>query len=522
MKIRHLTLAVSLAVASSTLYAAEAAPAAKPADAAAKPAAAPAYPVAQPGAQQGTTGLVAAPAVAPEKRTAEEWAMYMADFTKNAEEFRDPRVFNAWLNAMTDASMVPALGNWMLEPGNWLYMMTTMMQPAAVTNYMQFLDPAVSARWAAASIDPMFYTKMAVNLSDPGKLMRWVMLPMDSKLWGMGLKMLNPDLYLRFMMMPTDPRGMSLMFAPMNPQLYGSMMGAMVNPNLFGTTWNTFMYPKQPVVSMQSPAPLELPISLIDPKTWGNVLNLIPGGVSLPGLTPPAGQQPAAAGQSSSAPFPLNLLPSVPSLPSLPTPAPSQGGALPAPMFLPPNAAATNPYLAYLNQGKPAAGQAAPALQAGSAAQAAPAAQAATKAAAPAAPFAIQAGVPAKLTLGADTLFKSGKSSIKELTPEGKKKLDEVVAQIKAFGAIESIKVIGHADKTGKAQANKQLSLARAKAVAAYLKSHGVKAASMTTAGMGDTKPMVDCDMKLPKDALKACLAPNRRVEIEVVGAKKA
>jgi OOP family OmpA-OmpF porin len=57
--------------------------------------------------------------------------------------------------------------------------------------------------------------------------------------------------------------------------------------------------------------------------------------------------------------------------------------------------------------------------------------------------------------------------------------------------------------------------------VVAYLKSKGVKAGSFTAAGMGDTKPVVDCDMKQPKEALKACLAPNRRVEVEVTGAKK-
>ncbi|MCA1978921.1 MAG: OmpA family protein, partial [Thiobacillus sp.] len=146
---------------------------------------------------------------------------------------------------------------------------------------------------------------------------------------------------------------------------------------------------------------------------------------------------------------------------------------------------------------------------------------AAAPAAAAPAPFAVQAGAPATLTLGGDTLFKTGKSSINDLTPEGRAKLDDLIAKIKAFGAIDSIKITGHADKMGKADANKKLSLARAKAVGAYLKSKGVKAKTFATAGLGDTKPVVECDMKQPKDALKACLAPNRRVEIEVTGAKK-
>jgi len=144
----------------------------------------------------------------------------------------------------------------------------------------------------------------------------------------------------------------------------------------------------------------------------------------------------------------------------------------------------------------------------------------ASKQAAPAA-FAVQAGAASTMSLGGDALFKTGKSSIKDLTAEGRAKLDDLVAKIKAFGAIDSIKVTGHADKMGKAAANQKLSLARAKSVSAYLKGKGVKAKTFTSSGMGDTKPVVDCDMKLAKDALKTCLAPNRRVEIEVTGAKK-
>jgi len=446
MQIKRLALALAATLVSAPLFAQ--APASQP-------------------ATQGSYGMATETTVPPAQRNADQWVAQMADFTKNSQAFKDPAVFAYWMNAMTDPAMVAAMADAGLEPGNWLHMMTTMLQPAAVSNFGQFvMDPAIYGRWAAAMFDPMWYTKMITSMTNPSKIMGWMMLPMDQRLMQASMKMLDPNLYMKFMMMPTDPRGMSLMFAPMNPQLYGSMVGGLVNPALVGganSTWGTFMYPSQAVVSLQPRAPLELPINLLDPSTYGNVLNMIPGGMSLPSLPSlpklTGGQAAAAPGAAS---FPFNL---VPSMPTTQTAAVAQ-----------------------------------PAAPAG---------------------FAVQSGVASTLTLGGDALFKTGKSSVKDLTVEGRAKLDDLVAKIKAFGTIDSIKVTGHADKMGKPAANQKLSLARAKSIASYLKSKGVKAASFTTAGMGDTKPVVDCDMNQDKDALKACLAPNRRVEVEVVGAKQ-
>ncbi len=391
-----------------------------------------------------------APASTP--KTPDQWVNRMTDFTQNASAFKDPAAFAAWTNAMTDPSMVAALGTQMMEPGNLLRSMTTMMQPATTGNYMQFMDPNMYMRWGGAMMNPMWYTQMATSMADPGKMMRWVMLPMDPKLMGMGTQMMDPNFYVKWMMTPTDPRAMSLMFAPMNPQLYGSMAGGMMNPQMVGgdkSTWGTFMYPAQPVVQVQGAAPVANPINVWDPSTWFSMMNMFGG------------------------------MPAMPSMPSMGMPF---GGA-------------NNPYLA---AGKPAV-----------------ASLAAPAAAAPA-----RAGANMALSLGGDTLFKSGKASIKTLTPAGRSELDALVAQIKAAGAVETVTVTGHADKTGNAVQNQKLSLARAKAVAAYLKSKGVKAKSFKTVGMGDTKPVVDCDMNQAKDTLKTCLAPNRRVEIEVAGAR--
>jgi outer membrane protein OmpA-like peptidoglycan-associated protein len=510
MQTKPLVIALLAAMISAPLFAAQA-PATKKLSAkktavkttAAKSAAklVPAYPIASttPDLQQQTTGLAAAPDVSPDKRSAEQWVGRMTDFTKNGTAFRDPEAFIAWTNAMSSPSMVPAMAGRMVEPGNMLYSMTTLMQPATMSNMMQYMDPAMAMRWSGAMMNPMFYTRMMTNMANPAKMMGWMALPMDPKMMEVGKLAMDPNTPMKFMMAPTDPRGMALMFAPMNPQLYGSMMGGsmvggMMKNVMPGSNWGTFMYPAQPVVSVQPPAPMEIPIDVKDPRTWSNMMNMMPGGGMGNGGGGIMGMMPMGAM--------MNMMPfgnaggnanggAAPMMQMMP-----MMNAMPMMNMMPFGNAATNPYLAQAGV-KPAMS-----------ASAAPAA------------FAIQPGVPARLTLAGDTLFKSGKSSVKDLTAEGKKSVDVLVSKIKAFGAIDAIAVTGHADKMGEAVANQKLSLARAKTVAAYLKSHGVKAATLTTAGMGDTKPVVDCDMKQASPALKTCLAPNRRVEVDVTGAK--
>jgi OOP family OmpA-OmpF porin len=126
-----------------------------------------------------------------------------------------------------------------------------------------------------------------------------------------------------------------------------------------------------------------------------------------------------------------------------------------------------------------------------------------------------------KVVLTGDALFQSGKSGIKDLSKEGKAKLDEVVAKLKGMGDIEQIKVVGHADPTGKVAANQKLSEARAKSVKSYLVAKGVKPNVVMSSGVGDSQPVVQCDKALAKDKLKECHAPNRRVEIEIVAKAK-
>lgn len=96
---------------------------------------------------------------------------------------------------------------------------------------------------------------------------------------------------------------------------------------------------------------------------------------------------------------------------------------------------------------------------------------------------------------------------------------DAVLSKLGQCGAISNITVTGHTDDIGSAEANRKLSEKRAAAVAHFLQSRGISA-PITTYGAGETQPLIKCDTQL-RSKLTECLAPNRRVEIQVRGTQK-
>jgi outer membrane protein OmpA-like peptidoglycan-associated protein len=123
---------------------------------------------------------------------------------------------------------------------------------------------------------------------------------------------------------------------------------------------------------------------------------------------------------------------------------------------------------------------------------------------------------PAKTTLGADGLFRFDGRSLADLLPEGRRKLDALASDIKgSAGSVNAIKVTGHTDRLGSSTYNQALSLARAHTVRDYLVQAGVPAQSMQVQGKGESEPKVQC-AQTRRAELIDCLAPNRRVEIEV------
>lgn len=126
-----------------------------------------------------------------------------------------------------------------------------------------------------------------------------------------------------------------------------------------------------------------------------------------------------------------------------------------------------------------------------------------------------------KITLGADALFQFDQSDLENILPQGRQKLDSLVQELKAWNRIESIRIIGHADRLGSAQYNQNLSRARAETVQAYLQAQHIQANKWAVDAKGATEPKTSAEQCVGKRAnpkLVACLQPDRRIEIELEG----
>lgn len=94
---------------------------------------------------------------------------------------------------------------------------------------------------------------------------------------------------------------------------------------------------------------------------------------------------------------------------------------------------------------------------------------------------------------------------------------EEVVSKLAACTRIENVLITGHTDRIGTQQYNQKLSKKRADAVAQYLSNQNITS-NIQTFSAGSTQPVEICDNKLDRKQLVACLAPNRRVAVEVKG----
>lgn len=132
----------------------------------------------------------------------------------------------------------------------------------------------------------------------------------------------------------------------------------------------------------------------------------------------------------------------------------------------------------------------------------------------PAAPEDVQ-----RFELSADALFAFDRAGEGDILPGGREAVADIAAKLKASQAT-LVQVIGHTDEMGSEDYNQGLSQRRALTVRKLLIDGGVPASTVSALGAGESQPVKQCDAGQPSAARKACLQPNRRVEIVASGMK--
>lgn len=133
-----------------------------------------------------------------------------------------------------------------------------------------------------------------------------------------------------------------------------------------------------------------------------------------------------------------------------------------------------------------------------------------------------------RFNVAGDVLFAFNRSNLTDLLPGGRTELDQIIAQIKMYKTIDLVRVIGHTDPLATFDYNFELGQKRARTVANYFASQGIDTKVLQARSAGETELVKDISQcgntkavkGSAKQALEACLAPNRRVVVEVIGIK--
>ncbi|MGN7830993.1 OmpA family protein [Pseudoxanthomonas sp. 22568] len=135
-----------------------------------------------------------------------------------------------------------------------------------------------------------------------------------------------------------------------------------------------------------------------------------------------------------------------------------------------------------------------------------------------------QCGVPgvvpaAETVLTANVLFEFDRDGRRDIRAYSLQNLERELARLREEGRpLRAVELVGHADRLqGRGyDYNQGLSERRARTVREWLIERGVPADAIRYTFRGDTEQVQACDGVKPREALRECLIPNRRVEVRL------
>lgn len=119
----------------------------------------------------------------------------------------------------------------------------------------------------------------------------------------------------------------------------------------------------------------------------------------------------------------------------------------------------------------------------------------------------------------ANVLFNHDRYQVDQARALTLERLDAAIARSRESGStLVQVQLVGHADRTGKADYNQRLAQQRVDTVRRLLQDKGIAPGLITTKVLGDRQQVSACAGKFPSRAQELeCLLPNRRVEVNFI-----
>ena len=124
----------------------------------------------------------------------------------------------------------------------------------------------------------------------------------------------------------------------------------------------------------------------------------------------------------------------------------------------------------------------------------------------------------ADIDLSVFVLFPHDRSAREDIRSPGRAELAALAQHMQSLPATTVITVMGHADITGSPKYNLALSERRAQTVATELSALGIDPSRIQLGAAGATAPVVNCSNDRAHSQYLACLEPNRRVVVHLLG----
>jgi len=178
-----------------------------------------------------------APQVSVDAKTiaAQRVADRCTDFTANGWAFKAPRNFIKWLDVFTTPEIYIEFANRSLDPQSYVRTLSSMLQPEAVKNHLEWSNPEIYNQWAQSAADPGFYDAVVAIMLDTNRLTSWLMLPVDERAWSVLGNALNPNTWLKWLNAPADPATQALFAKAADPETTRLWFEALGDPN--NTPW---------------------------------------------------------------------------------------------------------------------------------------------------------------------------------------------------------------------------------------------------------------------------------------------